>query len=403
MMNAPVSSGMTRIVQLDALRGLAVMGIAWMNVLIFAMPAPAYFNPMAWGGQSGLDMLAWAGSFVFVEDKFRTLFAILFGAGFAILFEQSGAHPWRAHYARMAVLFLIGLAHATLLASNDILRAYALAGMLLPLFAQLSNVALIACSIGLVAAHVGFGIAFTGVGVWDWFSGRLGSDAVQFAERNFGADPAAIQFLLEQGRESLAERIERRSANLGAQLTAVVGSVPLNLAGIVLGMALWRNGMLAGTWRTFRLQRLAALCALAALPPLFLLANWVSESGFPGVLAGPVALVFSAPFDTLLGLAYAAVAMVLFVPDGTITRALAAVGRLSLTNYVATSLILAALYASWGLGLFGEVSRSSAVASIVLPLGGMLLWSPLWLRYFGQGPLERTWRMAARALARMAG
>ncbi|ABC64950.1 DUF418 domain-containing protein [Erythrobacter litoralis] len=400
-MIAPPSSATHRIVQVDALRGLAVMGIAWMNVLIFAMPAQAYYNPMAWGGQSGLDMLAWAASFVFVEDKFRTLFAMLFGAGCAILFERGGAHPWRAHYARMAALFVIGVLHATLLASNDILRAYALAGLLLPLFHQLSNAALIACSIGLVATHVGFGIAFTGVGIWDWFAGRLGSDAIQFAERNFGADPAAVQFLLERGQESLGERIERRSTGLGAQLTAVIGSVPLNLAGIVLGMALWRNGLFKGEWRTFRLQRLAAICALASLPMLFLLANWVAESGFPGVLAGSVALVFSAPFDTLLGLAYACVAMVLFAPDGGLTKTLAAVGRLSLTNYIMTSGVFGALYASWGLGLFGGVSRSSAIASIALPMGAMLVWSPLWSKYLGQGPLERLWRRAASSIARV--
>ncbi|NNC47723.1 MAG: DUF418 domain-containing protein, partial [Sphingomonas sp.] len=130
-MIAPPVGNLKRLTELDALRGLAVLAIAWMNVLIFAMPAQAYFNPMAWGGQSGLDILAWAASFIFVEDKFRILFAMLFGAGCIMLLDRGGAHRWRAHYARMAALFAIGWLHATLLASNDILRAYALAGMAL--------------------------------------------------------------------------------------------------------------------------------------------------------------------------------------------------------------------------------------------------------------------------------
>ena len=36
------------------------------------------------------------------------------------------------------------------------------------------------------------------------------------------------------------------------------------------------------------------------------------QTGFPAALVGPVALVLSAPFDTLLGLAYAALAMAFF-------------------------------------------------------------------------------------------
>lgn len=395
-MIAPPVGNLKRLTELDALRGLAVLAIAWMNVLIFAMPAQAYFNPMAWGGQSGLDILAWAASFIFVEDKFRTLFAMLFGVGCIMLLDRGGAHRWRAHYARMAALFAIGWLHATLLASNDILRAYALAGMALPLFFRLSNGALVASAIGLVAIHVGAGFAMVGVGMWDWFAGRLGTDTILYSERNFGADPAAIQFMLEQGKEGFTDRVMRRATNFGAQIWAIGGSIPLNLAAIVLGMALWRNGLLQRAWPLFRLQRLAALCALAALPVLFALAWWVATSGYPGVLAGAASLVLSAPFDMMLGVAYAALAMALFASGGRVTRALAAVGQMSLSNYILSSLIFSALYATWGLGLFGTVSRATAIASIALPVAIMLLWSPMWLRRFDKGPLEWLWRNLAR-------
>ncbi|MEL6487337.1 MAG: DUF418 domain-containing protein, partial [Pseudomonadota bacterium] len=59
----------------------------------------------------------------------------------------------------------------------------------------------------------------------------------------------------------------------------------------------------------------------------------------------------------------------------------------------------AALFASWGLGWFGAVSRLEAFALSFLPIAAMLLWSPLWLSRFGQGPLERFWRGAARLFA----
>lgn len=394
-----------RIAELDALRGLAVIGIAWMNVYAFALPLQAYYNPLSYGGEGLADRLVWLAGFIFVEDKFRTLFAMLFGAGCLILIEREevqgrvGLSRWRAHGARMAVLFAIGLVHTLLLASNDVLRAYAIAGLLIPLIAALPVPALYAIAVGSLAVHLGAGLVVFGSGIVDHYAGRLSSDAVLFAERNFGRDPAAIAYALELGAETLGERIARRSANLDGQLKVLMSSVPLNFSAMALGMALWRDGMLRAQWRTFRLQRLAAICALVALPGLLALAWWVSDAGFPGALVGPVALLASAPFDMLLGLAYAALAMAFFAQAGPLTRVFAAAGRLSLSNYVLTSVTLAALFASWGLGLFAQVSRAEAFALSFVPIAAMLVLSPIWLGKAGQGPLERLWRAAARALS----
>lgn len=388
-----------RILALDALRGVAVIGIVGMNVLAFALPGPAYYNPLAYGSVGPADYWTWLGSFVFVEDKFRTLFAMLFGAGCLILVERSGPAPWRGHYARMAVLFAIGLVHATLFASNDVLRAYAMAGLFLPLLAGLSAQALLTVALGLAMVHVAAGMVVLGPAMLAHFAQNWQSDALLWANRQFGSDAAAIAALLEQGREGLGERVVRRVIGIPAQFRTLVAALPLNLAAIALGMGLWRAGMLKGEWRTFRLQRVAGLSALVALPALLLLAAWLVAEGFPAGLVGPAALVMSAPFDMLLALAYAALAMAFLSDDKGLARRLAAVGRLSLTNYLMTSVILSAMFAFWGLGLFGEVTRWQAVAIGLLPVAGMLLWSPPWLARFGQGPAERLWRAGARLLA----
>ena len=397
-MTAPLPPA-PRILALDALRGIAVIGIVWMNVHAFALPGPAYYNPLSYGATSDADYRVWLGSFVFIEDKFRTLFAMLFGAGSLILIERGGEKPWRAHYARLIVLFAIGLVHATLLASNDVLRAYALAGLALPLLAGLSARALVAVSVGLLVVHVALGMVALGGGMVDLFSARQGSDALMWAERQFGRDPAAITMLLEQGREGLDERVIRRTLGIPAQMATLVASLPLNLAAIALGMGLWRGGMLKGEWRTFHLQRLAGFAGLVAIPALLGLAGWLVATGFAAALVGPVALVISAPFDTLLGVAYAALAMAFLTKDNAVTRTLAAVGRLSLTNYLMTSVILASIFAPWGLGLFGEVTRTQAFGLSFVPIIAMLLWSPPWVAKVGQGPFERLWRSGARALS----
>jgi uncharacterized protein len=93
-MTAPDPSPVQRIPALDALRGLAVIGIVGMNALAFALPSPAYYNPLSFGGVGAADYWVWLGSFVFIEDKFRTLFAMLFGVGCLILLEK-GCAPMR--------------------------------------------------------------------------------------------------------------------------------------------------------------------------------------------------------------------------------------------------------------------------------------------------------------------
>ena len=396
--SAPSPPPAPRILALDALRGIAVIGIVGMNVLAFALPGPAYYNPLSYGAVGPADYWVWLGSFVFIEDKFRTLFAMLFGAGCLILIERSGAAPWRAHYARMIVLLGLGLAHAVLLASNDVLRAYALAGMAMPLLAGLSARALVAVALGLLLVHVALGMVALGPPLMALYAGLGGADSLLWAERQFGHDTPTILKLLEQGREGLGERMVRRSLAIPAQLMTVAASLPLNLSAVALGMGLWRGGMLKGEWRTFRLQRVAGLAALVALPGLLGLAVWLVQTGFPAGLVGPVALVLSAPFDMLLALSYAALAMAFLNNNNSPNRRLAAVGRLSLTNYLMTSVILAAIFASWGLGLFGEVTRWQALALGLVPVAAMLLWSPVWAARLGQGPFERLWRSAARLL-----
>lgn len=389
----------TRILALDALRGVAVTGIVGMNVLAFAMPGPAYYNPLAYGSVGPADYWTWLMSFVFVEDKFRTLFAMLFGTGCLILIERGGAAPWRAHYARMFVLLGIGIVHATLFASNDVLRAYAMAGLFLPLVAGLSAQGLISVALGLVMVHLALGLTALAPPLVALYMEQWGADSLIWAERQFGSDAATIAALLEQGREGFAERAARRAAGIPAQLGTLVAALPLNLAAMTLGMGLWRAGMLKGEWRTFRLQRVAGLSALVALPALLLLAAWLVRQGFPAALVGPVALVISAPFDMLLALSYAALVMAFVSTDSGLVRRLAMAGRLSLTNYLMTSVILSVLFASWGLGLFGEVTRWQAVMLGLVPAAGMLAWSSPWVGRFGQGPFERLWRMGAKALS----
>jgi uncharacterized protein len=65
---------------------------------------------------------------------------------------------------------------------------------------------------------------------------------------------------------------------------------------------------------------------------------------------------------------------------------------MALSNYLLTSLIMCALFYGWGLGLFASVSRAEVYIYVLMMWAIMLLWSPLWLSRFRQGPMEWLWR-----------
>jgi uncharacterized protein len=75
-----------------------------------------------------------------------------------------------------------------------------------------------------------------------------------------------------------------------------------------------------------------------------------------------------------------------------ITRPLAAVGRMALTNYLMQTLICTTLFYGHGFGLYGEVERMGQIGIVCVIWVFQLIVSPLWLRYFLMGPAEWLWR-----------
>ena len=121
-----------RILTLDVIRGIAVMGIFSVNVVGMAMIERAYFYPPDYGFDSTGDRVMWALNSIFVDGRFRALFSILFGASLTVVVERAvaaGRKGWQVHYPRMIVLLLFGLAHYYLLWWGDILANYAMVGM----------------------------------------------------------------------------------------------------------------------------------------------------------------------------------------------------------------------------------------------------------------------------------
>src|SRR5437868_12407457 len=108
------TTGSERIVTLDIIRGIAVMGIFSVNVVAFAMDEASYFNPSALGPVHGASLLVWAANMLLIDGKMRALFSMLFGASTLLVIDRAvaaGKSGWSVHWRRMAVLLLFGMIH----------------------------------------------------------------------------------------------------------------------------------------------------------------------------------------------------------------------------------------------------------------------------------------------------
>src|SRR5262245_29035318 len=81
---APVTA-QDRIGSVDALRGVALLGILLMNIIAFGLPMNAYQDPTIAGGHTGLNLVFWYANQIFFEGKMRALFSMLFGVGVVLL------------------------------------------------------------------------------------------------------------------------------------------------------------------------------------------------------------------------------------------------------------------------------------------------------------------------------
>ena len=139
-----------RIISIDVLRGVAVLGILIMNIQSFSMIGAAYINPTAYGDLTGLNKWVWIFSHMFDDDKVMSIFSMLFGAGVIIFTSRALDKSRRAgplHYRRIFWLFVFGMIHAYLIWYGDILVAYSLCGALVFVFRKLKPKTLILISI----------------------------------------------------------------------------------------------------------------------------------------------------------------------------------------------------------------------------------------------------------------
>jgi uncharacterized protein len=383
-------AGVQRIVALDVLRGVAVLGILGTNIQHFAMFAGTVRDPTLYGNLDGANFWVYALTFTFVYQKFLPIFAMLFGTGILLAAdrrEAAGVDPSRFHYRRMAVLLVIGLCHAYLIWYGDILVAYALSGMVAFQFRRVSPRGLFAMGIALLAASPVIRVLFF---ILPGMLGAAGGDGGQGIEQVIAND-------LEAFRGPWIEQFRTRAAYvLEGQTTGFAVVLFWRACGLMaIGMGLYKLGVMTGR-RSGRFYATLAAVALAIAVPVTALGltgcvvtNW--DNFWLWFLSDQIIYWFG----IVMSLGWISIVM-LACRRGCrswLGHSLAAVGRLALTNYLLQSLLCTFLFYGHGLGLYGSVERTGQVAIVAGVWLLQLIISPLWLQYFRFGPAEWVWRI----------
>lgn len=377
-----------RLDNLDVLRGLALLGIALMNVEYFSasmLDVSDGIDPRA----RGLDWLADAFVYLFVRSKFWTLFSLLFGMGFAVMLERARAagRGFAPLYLRRCIgLLAIGLAHYWLVWAGDILFSYALTALvLLALFRNTPVPRLWRWGVGIWTVLIGLLLAMSALMPLVDDAGGPAGMAAQAELR--AAELAAYSH--GSYAEATAVRMRYFLYSLGFNFVLV----PLVLGMFLVGAWLVRSGAMAQPGRHRGLFVRLAWCGGIgglALTVASLLVD-ADPGGTPtarSMLAGGLHMA-GAP---LMSLAYIALVVLALQHGVRWLGVLAPAGRMALTNYLGQSLVGTWLFYGYGLGLWGEVSRAWQVLGVVLVFALQLLLSRWWLARFRYGPLEWLWR-----------
>ena len=374
-----------RIDALDALRGLALLGILVVNISAFAYPMYLLGTP----APTPLDRFAkWAISFV-GEVKFFVLFSFLFGYGLSVQLERArkkNLNLKRRYRRRLVGIFGFGLIHAIVLFYGDILVCYSILGALLWWMRDWSPRRLM---------RFGFGMLILASGAFFVIGWGIGT-TVPSPEELQMAESARRAYL-----GSWADSIFQRTLDwMAVTPFLLLYNWPEAMAMFAVGLAAGKTHLIQNIDRYWeRIMRLLPLVASVGILGNALYASGADLGHYAGhEYAWVLGLVTAQIAFTGPAFTFCFCMIVLWAAKSnrfkTTRKYLRAAGRLSLTNYLGQSLICGLIFNGFGLGLYEQIRPAGLVVLAIVIFAAQAIVSAWWMRYFRYGPLEwllRAW------------
>jgi uncharacterized protein len=390
-----------RIRALDVLRGVAILGILLANITAFSSPLITSTFATVVPERDQVTALFDSFQMAFVNGKFRSMLAVLFGVGVWLQYRRRrdldaaaelrgdvGGRLWPGGYLkRMGYLALLGLIHGYLLWYGDILFFYAVLATISVLFVKASDKAL-----------------------WWWVFGLSVNALLTVAVlvplmMFFAATPGAGEFNLGDAWAVMSPAYETEAFQQGTYLqqlkfrllwTTVMNAqsvlflsffiMPLFLLGILFG----RSGVLARPSQHPKVRNLCLRIGFGVGLPLGALAfipmstkQAESMQALYEMFAGPV-----------LAVGYLMLGAVL-IERGALNflwRPVERVGRVALSAYLMQTVLCTFIFYSWGLAYFGSTGPLGQLGAVAIVWAANIAFAYGWLAFFRMGPVEWAWR-----------
>lgn len=411
---APVV-GSQRIIALDILRGVALLGILFVNINGLGTSFLLYFDPEIFK-EEGINLFVFQINALFFEGTMRGLFSLLFGAGFLLLTSRLeskdlGLKVADIYYRRLIWLIIFGLIHAyVILWCGDILFAYGIVGLLLFPLRNMKPLHLFLAGVVIMGVST--------MNYWNQYQDNLeiktaGEEVVLL--KNEGAELSPEQDQALAAWETLQtkpgmEGVEMWNTNMRkgyAEISEFVAPFIDHyhttkfigfffwdvLSFFLIGMAFLKWGVITGGLkRRFYLLMVVVGYGVGLGINFYELDIWTSDAYSQLAMSEAKVTYDLGRFFMTLGHIGVIMLMVRLPILNILKKALAGVGRMALTNYIMQSVICGIIFYGFGFGLYGTLERHELYYVVFSVWLFQLIISPIWLNYFKYGPLEWLWR-----------
>ncbi|WP_298200032.1 DUF418 domain-containing protein [Novosphingobium sp.] len=417
---APVR-GRDRIAVLDVIRGVAILGIFFMNIPFMAGPIWNALSDPRTMGWSAADRLTWIVIETTWEGTQRGMLEFLFGAGLLVTaakaMEPDGPVAVADLYIRRNLwLLLFGLFDIfCLLWPGDILHIYALCALALFPFRRLSVRWLIPLGLSFAAFALVFGAIQYHSRTQTQATYRVAvakerahqpltkdeAAAVKewrkIEDRVAGKDPE-IQKEAKKEAEARASRSMADYAGwmIGAYLTILgkgelLGGVLEAFPAMLLGMALWKLGFIQGR-RSTREYLIALILAWG----FGMAARYIGAVERMAFMPQPKTIWMTGELARL-AVSFGHIAAINLLVRGALSGRIIDVfrpaGQMAFTLYFMEQIAgLWIMFSPIGLDLPGGQGWAHLALQATVVIAVLLVFANVWMRVFASGPLEWLWR-----------
>ena len=379
-----------RLIAIDLARGIAMLGVALVNIHAFAA---------TWSSLYGLDMArsltdvaAETVNAMFFTHRSYPVLSFLFGAGLALQWShlpESVRRPTQLRW-RLWALLAIGVAHGLLLWPGDVLTTYAVLGLLMVSLLNFDNLVTLGVAIVVYALTLAL---YVSIGVAMLVSQNEPYPAVDAAS-SFAASSISTALSLHR-----SEYFERGLVQL---------LVSDFWAHALLGMWAARSGALqrffAAPFARPSIAIVGALLLVAGSATELIAAryggwNALTNDDF-GYGLMTIALLPASLGGLWLWLTVAACWAHSKFAHGSLATLVSAAGRAPLTQFIGQSVVFAVLFNKSLVGWYGELGRGTysliALTTYVLLCAFIRAWLAAG---HAQGPMEMVWRWLTKLLS----